>query len=102
MTQVHSLIEFPLLAAFLRVPRYFLLAGFLPSNSSLSRSGCGLAGPAGGCVLGETRRAVQRTINSPLLFCKLLLLKKFPSTGISPSNGTLLVTFVTRLSIKLA
>src|SRR5262249_53250487 len=62
----------------------------LPSNLSLSKYGCGVLGTSIGPVRGATRLAVQSTISSELLFCALLLLKKFPRIGISPNPGSLL------------
>src|SRR5437879_1083988 len=73
-----------------------------PSNFSLSINGCGFFGPAGGWEVGEIRCTVHSTINSELLLCMFLLLKKFPIIGRSPSPGTLLATLVTRLSISPA
>src|SRR5438094_962102 len=65
-------------------------------------NGEGKVGPGGDCKLGATRLTVHNTINSALLFCVLLLLKKFPRIGMSPSPGILLVRLVTRLSINPA
>src|ERR1019366_10324771 len=84
----HSL-DLPTSGASVRA--YFLLpSGCLPSNVSLSSIGLGLTGPPGLCAVGATRCAVHKTINSPLLFWVLVLLKKLPRIGISPSQGTLL------------
>src|ERR1700675_131680 len=73
-----------------------------PSNLSSLIKGCGFLGPGGVCVLGEMRCTVQRTINSELLFCALLLLKKLPRIGMSPRPGPLFQISVTRLSIRPA
>src|SRR5690349_15305599 len=78
------------------------LAACGPSSFSLSMNGCGFFGPGGSWVLGEIRCTVHRTINSALLFCRFLLLKKLPKIGMPPNPATLLVTLVTRLSIKPA
>src|SRR5581483_8779173 len=55
--------------------------GFDPSNCFWSRNGEGNVGPGGVCRLGATRLTVHKTINSALLFCALLLLKKLPRIG---------------------
>ncbi len=41
-------------------------------------------------MLAEMRCAVHRTISSELVFCALLLRKKFPRIGMSPKPGNLL------------
>src|SRR5580765_3708821 len=71
--------------------RRFQRRDYLPlSNFPLSIKGLGFWGGAGCSVLGEIRRTVHNTISSELLFCKLLLRKRLPRTGRSPSPGILL------------
>jgi len=67
-----------------RLPRNCYPAVYLLlSNLSFSINGFGFLGRA--ALPWEIRCTVHNTINSELLFCKLLLRKKFPRIGMSPS-----------------